>query len=731
MDDLILVHEVPGRLRFRSPMLGVPELDPAWMESWVEALAGVRSARVNRPARSMVVEFKGGDAMRGAVIQRLRAFSLDAQPSGYPAENREAEIAPMVTTIGTLAILPFLTPPMRLLLTVVNVGSTLLKGADTLLHKGVKMEVLDALAVGLAAAGGEVYTANLTNFMLDLGEYLERKTERQSDRLLRNLLRPEHAMAWVERGGELVQIPGNEVRKSEAVVIGVGETIPVDGRVVDGKALVNQASVTGENVPVRKEAPHRVLSGTVIEEGRLRIEAVQVGDDTTTARISRFIEDSLGKRSRTQRIAEELADKRVWLTLGTGGLVYLLTRNLTRLEAVFLVDYSCALKLGTPVAFKSSMFHAASNGILMKGGEAVENLAGVDTVVFDKTGTLTYSQLIVTDVEVLKEDGGCTEANLLALVASVEEHASHPVAEAVVEAARERDLKHISHGEVDYLVAHGLSAEVQGEQIVMGSRHFLEEHKQISFHECEAVIHRLEDEGKSLLYVGNSKGPIGLIALQDTLREETPDVLKRLRHLGVKSLVMITGDRKQKAEALGRALGFDEVYGEMAPGEKAGVVERMQKAGRKVAFVGDGVNDGPALVSAEVGIGMPQGADLARATADIVLLQDDLQTIADAREIAQKTMKLIRDNFNLAVGINTAILGGAILGLFSPVASAVLHNGTTIGILLKSLAGVRPSREAPPDLARALKQRKRTVGPLQSGGGMEKGNRKPGDSGFS
>jgi heavy metal translocating P-type ATPase len=686
--DYHLVHEVPGRLRFRIPALGEPGLEASFVEDWMQAAAAVTEARANQTARTLIVHYQGGNAARASVVHRLESFSQEEIPGYHEDGGREAEIAPMITTAMTLAVLPFLTPRMQKVLTFVNVSSTLGKGVDALVKEGIKMEVLDALAVGLAAANGKVYTANITDLLLNLGEFLERRTARQSERLLRRLLRPEPAMAWVEREGKLVQVAGDAVREGEIVAVGAGETIPVDGRVVKGAALVNQASITGEAVPVRKEPPRRVLSGSVLVEGYLRIEATQVGEDTTTARVSRFIQESLGKRSHTQRMADELADKRVYLTLGTGGAVYALTRDLTRLQSVFLVDYSCALKLGTPVAFKSGMYRAAGQGVLMKGGEAIEDLAGVDTVVFDKTGTLTHSELVVTDVVVLGGDGSCSEADMLALVASVEEHASHPIAKAVVEAAKDRDLHHISHGEVDYLVAHGMSAGVDGGRIVIGSRHYLEEHMKIRFSRYNRRIEHLQDQGKTLLLVGNQKGPLGVVALRDTLREEVPAVLKRLRERGIQRLIMITGDRRQKADALAAELGLDQVYAEMRPEEKAGVIEDLQKSGCKVAFVGDGVNDGPALAAAEVGIAMPRGADIARATADIVLMHDRLGAVADAHEIATKTMCLIRGNFNLALGINTGILAGAILGWLSPVASALLHNGTTIGILFKALRGV-------------------------------------------
>ncbi|MCP5426013.1 MAG: heavy metal translocating P-type ATPase [Gammaproteobacteria bacterium] len=687
-NELRIVHEAPGRMRLRGAALSDEALNGVVMESWMESLAEVRGVRLNRPAGSLIVEYSGGATGRDKVVRRLRSFSLPDTSARGDHEEREAEWTPMVTAAMGLAVLPFLNQPARRLLTFLSVGSTLLKGLDTLVNRGIKVEVLDALAVGLATVRDEHYTANITHFLLALGEYLERRTERQSDRLLRRLLRPDPALAWVERDGEVIRIPGDEVRQGEIVVVGVGERVPVDGRVVEGAALVNQAAVTGEDVPVRKEAPRRVISGSVVVEGRIRFQATQVGEDTTSARIARFIQESLDKRPHTQRLAEELADKRVYFSLGTGAAVYALTRNLTRLESVFLVDYSCALKLGTPVAFKSGMYQAAANGVLMKGGDAIEQLAAVDTMVFDKTGTLTHSELIVTDVEVLTE-GGCSATELLALVASVEEHANHPVAKAVVEAARERDLEHISHGEIDYLVAHGMNADVRGGHIVIGSRHYLEEHQGIAFTDFEPLIDRLQEEGKTLLYVGNRQGPVGLIALRDTVREEASATLRRLRRLGIERLIMITGDRRQKAQVLADELGLDEVHAEMPPEDKAEVIKGLQAAGRKVAFIGDGVNDGPALATAEVGVAMPRGADIARATADVVLLDDRLGAVADAREVASRTMKLIRANFNLAVGVNTALLGGAVTGALSPVASALLHNGATIGILLNALKGVR------------------------------------------
>ncbi|WP_207143837.1 heavy metal translocating P-type ATPase [Thiococcus pfennigii] len=689
IQDYRIVHEVPGRLRLRVPVIGRPGFEATPLEAWMEHLAGVEVVRVNSLARSLVVEYDPARRSTTDLLRRLEAYRPVLVAKPLAREGADAEFAPLVSALATLLVLPFLPRPAQRILTLINVGGTLARGLDTLVRRGIRVEVLDALAVGLAASRGRLYTANVTSLLLTTGNYLERRTERQSDRMLRRLLQPEPVPAWVERDGELVQVAGDAVAAGEIVVVGVGETIPVDGRVVDGVALVNQAAVTGEDVPVAKEAPRRVISGSVLVEGRLRIAATQVGEDTTTARVARFIQESLSKESATQRMADALAEKRVYVTLGTGALVYAATRDLTRLQSVFLVDYSCALKLGTPMAFKTGLYQAASHGVLIKGGEAMEHLAAADTLIFDKTGTLTHSELAVTDVIVLAGPDPSSEEELLALVASVEEHANHPVARAVVEAAKDRDLQHISHGEVDYLVAHGLSARIGIGRIVIGSRHYLEEHAGIAFAPHEGRIARLEEEGKTLLFVGNEHGPLGLIALRDTLRQEAAATLRRLRALGLERLVMISGDRREKAEALAAELGLDAVYGEVDPEGKAALVRRYQEAGSRVAFVGDGINDGPALVTADVGIAMPRGADIARATADIVLMDDRLGAVADAREIAAGTMRLIRNNFNAAVGINTGILAGAVLGWSSPVASALLHNGTTIGILLNALRGVR------------------------------------------
>jgi heavy metal translocating P-type ATPase len=667
-------------------------LDFVYLEASLGAMPGVRNVRINPLAASLVVEYNGKAAIKQNIMDWCANISQKYWPRVDATENvsNSTDLSSIIGSGLALALLPFLRFPFNSLLTYITIAPTLTKGANTLLSQGIKVEVLDSLAVGLAAVRGENFTAIATHGLLAAGEYLEHQTEKHSDALLRHLLKPMPTQAWIEREGTLIQIPSTEIKEGDIVIVGTGEMMPIDGRVIDGTAAVNEASLTGETVPVRKEFKDKVLSGTVIEDGRLKIRATQVGDNTTTARITRFIEESLKKQSKTQCMAEELANQRVYYTLGLGGLVYLLTRDLHRLAAVFLVDHACPLKLGTPVAIKSAMYRGATHGMLFRGGQAIENIANADTIVFDKTGTLTTGKLEVTDIISLTEDKKWPKNEILALIASVEEHATHPVADAVVNSAKQKALHHIEHEDVDYMVAHGLTTLVEEQTLVIGSRHFLEEHKQIYFAAYEELIEELEGQGKTLLYAALNEKPLGIIGLRDHLRPEAADILKKLRQTGIKNIALLTGDQRDKALALADELGIEanSVYYECPPEEKGNIVKKLQRQGQQVAFVGDGVNDAPALISADVGIAMPKGADLARATADIVLLDDHLETVLNAKILGNKTMRLIHYHFNVSMLINSAVAGGAALGLLSPVLTALLHNGTTIGILLNSLAGV-------------------------------------------
>ena len=532
--------------------------------------------------------------------------------------------------------------------------------------------------------------------MLALGEYLENSITRRSDDMLKKLLRPDTGLVWVEVDGVERRVEAASIEVGATVIVGAGAAIPVDGTVLSGEALVNEAAMTGESVPVNRARGDPVLSGTVIEEGRLRIYAEHVGRGTAAARIADYVEQSLTAKSNTQLDAAKLADRLVPGVLGLAGASWLISGDWRRAAAVLQADYSCALKLATPVAFKSAMYQAGQRGILIKGADVLERLAAADTFVFDKTGTLTTGRLAVTDS--IAFDRQFSANDLIDLAASVEEHYFHPLALAVVEAARQHHGRHFDHKEVQFIAAHGVASVVDGRRIVVGSRHFVEDDEGVPISAARRKrIDRLFREGKTLLYIGYGGRLLGVIALKDRLRENCAQTVARLRQLGARRIVMLTGDHRDRAAEIARELGLDAFHAELLPQRKAELVADMKAAGAKIAFIGDGINDAPALAGAHVGIAMQQGADIARLTSDIALLEDDIERVADAKEIADATLKRIDANYRLTIAANSAILGAAALGWLTPVAASLLHNGSTIGILLNALRGGRgasPARQS-------------------------------------
>jgi heavy metal translocating P-type ATPase len=425
----------------------------------------------------------------------------------------------------------------------------------------------------------------------------------------------------------------------------------------------------------------------VVEEGRIKIWAESVGEDTATARIKNYIATTLSEKSAVGLKATKLADKLVPVTLGLAGFSYLLSRDMETVASVLQADYSCALKLATPVAFKTSIAKAGKNGILIKGAKSLEALYEADTFVFDKTGTLTYGELIVEKISSF--DKQWSEDDILNLTASAEEHYFHPVAEAIVNAAKAKGFIHMHHEEVEFIVAHGVKTMVEGKDVIIGSRHFLEDDEGIDFTKHEKAIESCLLDGRTLLYVGYGKKLLGTIGMRDKVRQNAKTMIEKLKKMGVKKTVMLTGDIEAKANVLAKELGIDMVYSNMKPKGKADVIDELKAQGYKVAFVGDGINDAPALMSSHVGISMSRGADIAKATADIGLLKDDIEAVSEAKLLAVKTMDLINGNFNATVGINSVILLGATFGVFNPLTTAVLHNGTTIGLLANSMKGVK------------------------------------------
>ena len=673
-----IVHELPRRLRIRTRLIYDPDLDPEFLIAVISNTKGVEKVRLNIKAGSVVVHYNGDNKTRETILETIKH-----PPGEIFREDVEYEHPAAAVDVAARGIVSLLTLMLsRTMAAPLGIGislSTLFEGIDTLLNRGIKVEVLDASAVAFSLARRDYFTASSIVFLLSLGSYFEEQCEQKSSDLLKTLLRPNVKQVWVERDGSEISMNADNLLIGDIVICGPGELIPVDGIVVQGEAMINQSSITGESLPIHVQPDDEVLSGSIIDEGKIKVNARQVGMDTGMARISRFLEQSLKSKSATQKKSDELADKLVPITFALGLGMFIITRDVVRAASVLTVDYSCAIKLATPVAARTAMYSAAKNGVMMKGSEALDALARVETIIFDKTGTLTRGLLDITDIITFD---AITRNELLALAAGAEEHYSHPVANAVVNAARKRNIPFPETGEVDFVVAHGVSAYINGRRVIVGSRHFIEDDEGI---DCSAACTDAETlmlQGKSLLYVAAENSLLGIIALQDQLRKETPSVLRALKTLGIKKIIVLTGDHMVTAKALADKLDMiDEIHWELKPEDKAAIIENVKADGSLIAFAGDGVNDAPAMVTADLGICMPEGADIARDASQLVLLENDLNCLVKARRIAVQNQKSIENSFKAAVGLNSVILLLASTGQLMPVTSAILHNTTTLGIL--------------------------------------------------
>jgi heavy metal translocating P-type ATPase len=682
-----LVHKLPNRLRYKLFDISSKN-DLRILVEDIQSCEGVKSARVNINAKSLIVEVQSSD-IQAKIENIIIEFETTICDSKCRYEQGDSEVSKHgIITMASVTGAGFVLPKkVNAPLSIMANTPMLLSGVKDLYKNGITSHVLESLAVGVSLWRKDYTAANFTNLLLEAGEYIEESTSDKSDSLLRELIRPNIDEVWVERNGVEQKISYELVKVSDIVIVSTGDMISVDGHIVDGEALINQASMTGESVSVTKSYGDRVMAGTIIEEGRIKIWAENVGDDTSTAKVTKYIEESLSSKSSSALKATKLADKLVPLTLGLSTFAYLKTGDWERVAAVLQADYSCALKLATPVAFKSSLHKSAKNGIMIKNAQTLENLSEVDTVIFDKTGTLTQGELYVS--EVISFNKEWDKAKILSLAASTEEHYFHPVAEAVVKAANEQSFEHVHHGEVEFIVAHGITTQVAGKKVHIGSQHFLQDDEGIDFDGHIPVIQKHEEDGKTILCIGYDYKLLGMITMIDTVRHNTKKTIDRLHKLGIKETIMLTGDNKRKANEVANEIGIDRVYSELLPTQKADIVKDLVANGKKVVFVGDGINDAPALIEANVGISMSKGAQIAKASADISLIKDDIECVADAVELSQNTMKLIKSNFNITVAANSAILAAATMGYIKPISTAVLHNGTTVGILLNSIKGVK------------------------------------------
>ena len=679
-----VVHELPRRIRFR---LDAP-LGARWqrerVEEAVRAVAGVRAARADAATSTVLVRHDGDPATRASLLRAIASLDADAPaPAREARAPRDEVVAKRNELVRSALWLTFgsaVAPVPRAAVTLGRALPFLRAALRELRRARLGAEVLDAAAIATAIRMGDFRTAGVISFLLGLGDWLKLRTEARARRDLTATLVREERQVWVRRDGIEVELGRRQVRVGDLVVVRAGHVVPVDGRVRSGQAMIDASSLTGESLPVERGPGSLVYEGTAVVDGALDVEALQVGDATRLARIVKLIHDAEGAKAGAESRADRLADRLVPWVFAAAGLTGVATRDASRAASVLLVDYSCALKLAVPLTMKTSLSEGLRRGLLVRGGKFVEALANVDTVLFDKTGTLTQARPRVVAVRTLD---GVDEQALLRDAACVEEHFPHPFAAAIQEEALRRGLVHRSelHGDVRYVVANGVESVVDGRRFLVGSRAFLAKN---GVGVDDGLAAALGAEGHSLVFAAIEDRVAGAFAIEDPLRPDVERVVATLRQLGVSRIVLLTGDSEANARRVAR-LGFDAYHAEATPEEKAEIVERLTREGRRVAMVGDGLNDAPALSKASVGVSFQHGADLARESADVLVLREDLSALPDAIRLARRTMERVRKNFRTIVGMNSALIALSAVGVLSPALSGALHNATTIATSARSL----------------------------------------------
>lgn len=654
----------------------------------------VRSGAAGMPLLSFVVRpfmrfFGLAGAGMGSLVSRaapaLAASSKGAagalEANNYRADDAELDFGPLARFVFLRPFMPVAANAANAFLGAVPI---IREGVSELFRGRLNVAVLDAAALVVSLLRRDFKTAGLLVLLLGMGEMLENYARKKSMASLAEQLSVKCDVVWVREGDALRQKPLAEATPDDVIVVRSGSVIPVDGVVLDGEAAVNQTAMTGEPLAVHRTSGGAVFAGTVVESGEIAIRPTGIGDGTRLSQIISFVEESEKAKAGIESKALKFADAIVPFNFALAALVWIITRDLTRTASVLLVDYSCALRLATPLAILSSMKEGTARGVVVKGGRYLEALAEVDTVVFDKTGTLTNATPRLSDVVSLHDD--LSEDELLRLSACLEEHFPHPVSRAIVHAAEEKGLAHHDErhdAEVKYVVAHGICSKVDGETVLLGSRHFIEDDEGVSCAPALAHVERLAAQGKTILYVALSGRLIGVLGIEDPIREEAAGVIEALHARG-KKVVMLTGDDERTAAAVAKRLGIDAWRAQVLPSDKADEVLRLKDAGAKVLMIGDGINDSPALSAADVGVTMRDGTDIAQEVADVIMAPS-LEYLLVALDLGEATMRRIRQNVALSVGLNSAFLAGGLTGLLMPAVSALLHNATTIGVCLNAM----------------------------------------------
>ena len=692
-----ILHEGKGRMRVHVEKVRMTLHRADVLEAYLNHHDAIVHAAVYERTGDVVITYTG---KRTAAIAILAGYKFDV--AEYDALvtsadsrrlNREYQDKMFDLVAGRCLRKLFLPAPLDAAYTAFRSIRFLWKGVRCVLSRRLEVEVLDALSIGVSLLRGDFGTAGSVMFLLNLGSLLEEWTRKKSlDDLARSMALNVDKV-WVRSQGTEVLVPLTKVRSGDEVVVRSGNMIPLDGTVLEGEAMVNQAALTGEAMPVRKTEGSTLYAGTVVEEGECVFIAKAEGGSNRYDKIVAMIEESEKLKSSTENRALVLADKLVPWCLGATVVTYLLTRNATRAISCLMVDFSCALKLSMPLAVLSAMRECGSYHITVKGGKYLEALSKADTIVFDKTGTLTRATPQVVEVVPFS---GCNEREVLQLAACLEEHFPHSMANAVVRAAKEHGISHEEmHSEVEYIVAHGIASRVGGERVVIGSHHFVFEDEKCTIPAAEQQKFDALKPAYSHLYMAASGQLVGVICISDPLRPEAAAVLNGLRALGIRNTVMMTGDSERTAAAIAKQVGVDRFFAEVLPEDKANFVQQAKAEGHTVVMIGDGINDSPALSAADIGIAINSGAAIAREIADVTIKADSLEELVALKAIANSLQKRVHANYRFVLTFNSALIALGALGILQPASSAMLHNLSTIGISLKSMTNLLPENRAP------------------------------------
>ena len=692
-----ILHEGKGRMRVHVEKVRMTLHRADVLEAYLNHHDAIVHAVVYERTGDVVITYTG---RRSAAIAVLAGYKFDV--AEYDALvtstdsrrlNREYQDKMFDLVAGRCLRKLFLPAPLDAAYTAFRSIRFLWKGVRCVLSRRLEVEVLDALSIGVSLLRGDFGTAGSVMFLLNLGSLLEEWTRKKSlDDLARSMALNVDKV-WVRSQGTEVLVPLTKVRSGDEVVVRSGNMIPLDGTVLEGEAMVNQAALTGEAMPVRKAEGSTLYAGTVVEEGECVFIAKAEGGSNRYDKIVAMIEESEKLKSSTENRALVLADKLVPWCLGATVVTYLLTRNATRAISCLMVDFSCALKLSMPLAVLSAMRECGSYHITVKGGKYLEALSKADTIVFDKTGTLTRATPQVVEVVPFS---GCNEREVLQLAACLEEHFPHSMANAVVRAAKEHGISHEEmHSEVEYIVAHGIASRVGGQRVVIGSHHFVFEDEKCTIPAAEQQKFDALKPAYSHLYMAASGQLVGVICISDPLRPEAAAVLNGLRALGIKNTVMMTGDSERTAAAIAKQVGVDRFFAEVLPEDKANFVQQAKAEGHTVVMIGDGINDSPALSAADIGIAINSGAAIAREIADVTIKADSLEELVALKAIANSLQKRVHANYRFVLTFNSALIALGALGILQPASSAMLHNLSTIGISLKSMTNLLPENRAP------------------------------------